>query len=134
MKTPGVTYHSPDEGQVLGHHVFKVVSDEDPAHVHLDVVHLLAIVLEHVCRRCLGHKQDRLEGHLPLGSEVCLCHWLLAVLAKALVELIVLVICDVTGPATDISMHWFQATGKEMKWAAKENLSAVVRAATKWKD
>ena len=58
------------EGQVLGHHVGKVVGDEHPSHVHLDKVHLLSVALEHVARRALGHEEDRPEGDFTLSREM----------------------------------------------------------------
>ena len=87
-------HNTADEGQVLGHHVLKVVRDEDAAHVQLDLVNLLAVVLEHVVGSGLGNEQDGLEGNLSLSGEVSLAHGIVLVLGEALVEFIVLLILN----------------------------------------
>lgn len=40
---------SSDEGQIFGHHVREVVSDEHATHVQLDVLHDFAVVLQMLC-------------------------------------------------------------------------------------
>ncbi len=58
------TYNSLNESQILGHHVFKVVGDEDPSHVHFDQIGSLAVIVEQILRRFVRDKQNRLESHL----------------------------------------------------------------------
>lgn len=94
------TYNTADEGQVLGHHVFEVVRDEYAAHVHLNVVDAFAIVLEHVDRSSLRHKENRLKCHFTLSGKVRLGHRLLAVLRETLVELVVFVVAHFRRPTT----------------------------------
>ena len=43
-----MAYHSPDEVQVLGHHVLKVISDKHTSYIQLDLVRGLGVVGEHV--------------------------------------------------------------------------------------
>ena len=40
--------NSSDEGQVLGHHVLEVVSDEDTSHEELDLFSAFTVIGEHV--------------------------------------------------------------------------------------
>ena len=87
------------KGQVLGHHVFEVIGDEDTSDVHLDEVDLLAVVGEHVLGGLLGDEEDGLKGDLSLSGEVAASHGVLAVLAEALVERVVLVVFDLSGLA-----------------------------------
>ena len=96
-KTIG-THEAADKVQVLWHHLFKVVGDEDATHVHLDRVRLLAVVVERVMWRRLGDKQDRFERHLSLGDEVGSGHRVLRVLAETLVERVVFFVGDVHWP------------------------------------
>ena len=51
-------YNATDERQVLGHHVFKVVSDEDTSHIQLDLVHFLAILGEQIVGSCFWDIKD----------------------------------------------------------------------------
>lgn len=52
------THEATNKVEVLGHHLLEVVGDEDTAHIHLDGVDFLAVVVECVGRCCLRHKQD----------------------------------------------------------------------------
>lgn len=90
IKQTSCTDHSTDKGEVFGHHVLKVVGDEDAAHIELDGVHLLAVVVEHVEGGVLGDEEDGLEGHLALSSEMDVGHGVIALLADRLVEVVVL--------------------------------------------
>ena len=51
-------HDSVHEAQVLGHHVLEVVGDEDATDEELDVLHLLAVVGEHVVGALLGHVEE----------------------------------------------------------------------------
>ena len=55
------TYHSSDKVEVLGHHVFEVVGDEDSPHVELDLIRGLSIVSVHVWRGalCVQERRER---------------------------------------------------------------------------
>lgn len=99
-KQTSYTDHSTNKTQVLGHHVLKVVGDEDAAHVELDGVHPLAIVVEHVKGGALGDEEDGFEGHLTLGGEVDVVHGVLTLLADGLVEILVLLCLHLCWPAT----------------------------------
>ena len=93
------TDHAAHEVEVFGHHVFKVVGDEDTAHIELDLVHLLAVVLERVGRRGAGDEENRLERHLALGHEMCVRQRGGGVFAEVLVEFVVLFILDISRSA-----------------------------------
>ena len=51
-------HNTTDEGKILGHHIFKVVSDEDTSHIQLDLIHLLAIFREKVVWGGFWHIED----------------------------------------------------------------------------
>ena len=51
-------HNTMDKGQVLGHHVFKVVGDEDTPYIQLNLVHRLAILRKEVVRGRFGYIQD----------------------------------------------------------------------------
>lgn len=61
-----------DEWQVLRHHVFKVVSDEDTTYIQLDLVHFLPVLREEVVRSCLWHIQNRTECHFTFSNKMSL--------------------------------------------------------------
>ena len=90
-------HNSTDKGKVLGHHVFKVVGDEDTSDVKLDLVNLLPIVGEHVIGSSLGDEEDGLKGDFSLSGEVSSGHGIILVLGETLVELIVFLIFNLAG-------------------------------------
>ena len=84
-----------NEAEVLGQQLVELVGDHHAAHVELQVVLLLVVVLVEVVRRLLGDVQDGLELDLALGREVRVRQRLAEVLGQRLVERLVLLVSDV---------------------------------------
>ena len=72
----------------------EVVCDEDPPDVELDVLSLLAVLVEALRGLVDRDEEERLEGDLALGDEVRLRQGAVRVLRDRLVEFGVLIVLD----------------------------------------
>ena len=77
-----------DEAQVVGHHVFEVVRDEDPPDVELDVLPGLAVLVEGLAGLGVGDEQEGLEGNLVLSYEVRLSDGAIVVLDDRFIKVV----------------------------------------------
>ena len=59
-----------DKVEIVGHHVLEVIGDEDPPDVELDLVLLLAVLVEALAGLVVGDKQKRLEGDLKFNRRL----------------------------------------------------------------
>jgi hypothetical protein len=85
-----------DKVKPFGDEVLAIVHDKHSAHIELDVVALL-LLLKHVERRTLGHKQDRAEIELSIDKRVLVGKVLLPIVGKGLVEGTIILGRDVIG-------------------------------------
>jgi hypothetical protein len=87
--------YSPDESQVVGHHLMEVISDKYTSDVELDVVSTGSVSVETFRGLDFRDEEECLEGHFSLCNEMGLGQRLRAILCNALVELIILRVLNI---------------------------------------
>ena len=63
-----------DEGQVVGHHVFEVIGDEDSSNVQFDLFIHASIFVEGFGWLVDGDKEEGFEGDFSFGNKVSVGH------------------------------------------------------------
>merc|ERR1712131_105146 len=85
--------HSPDEVKVFGHHVVKIICDEDSPDEQLDeVIFLGSVLIKHPSGSGSRNEQDGFECDLALRSEMDVGQRLVRFLRESLVESLVFIL------------------------------------------
>ena len=116
------TYNTLDKGEIFRHHVLEVIGDKHTSHIHLNVVHFLAVVVEHIMGWLIRDEQNGFEGHLKVTRSITI-HVYNTSKAVSLYQRIILRYLQYTRnnhPCTVHNVHHFVAIWRETLFHASK--------------